>query len=164
MEDLLIISTGGTFNKIYNPLNGGLDIDANSQALAEISKLWGCELNIMNIISKDSLEMTNIDRELLLASVLNADKDKIVVIHGTDTMNTSAQYISKYLRDKAVVFTGAMVPYSIEPIGAAVNLSASIGFLLANPDNGVYISMNGLILPHKKISKNRELGCFELIS
>lgn len=43
MKKILIISTGGTFNKVYNPKTGALDIDKSSNALKTIASKWLCE-------------------------------------------------------------------------------------------------------------------------
>ena len=65
MKKILIINTGGTFNKVYNPLSGNLDIEPTGKAIKSIAKHWLSKLKIKNIIGKDSLEMTQKDRELI---------------------------------------------------------------------------------------------------
>ena len=116
MQKILIISTGGTFNKVYNPLNGELIIDKESKAIEEIASKWLCKFEIINIIGKDSLHISNQDRLLLLASVNHSEYDDIIVIHGTDTMDITAEYLADADVDKRVILTGAMMPYSIDPL------------------------------------------------
>jgi len=87
MRDLLIINTGGTFNKIYNKNSGELEIDRLNSALKNIEKSWLCKLNYISIINKDSLEFTQEDRDLLANEIVSSNYSKIVVIHGTDTID-----------------------------------------------------------------------------
>jgi len=161
MDNILIISTGGTFNKQYNKLTGNLNIDKSQKALKKILNKWNCKFKYIGIINKDSLDFTKKDRKKLLKIINNAKEKKIVVIHGTDTIDKSAKFIAKANLNKAIVFTGAMVPFSIDQIEATANLASSIGYAkLAN--NGVYISLNGVIDTYQKVKKNRDIGKFEL--
>ncbi len=160
MDDILIISTGGTFNKIYDPIKGELSVDTGSLAIKKIADKWLTELNLINIISKDSLDMDDNDRKLLADTISRATEQKIIVIHGTDTMDQSAKYIDEKNCDKIVVFTGAMVPYAIEAIEAASNLSSAIGYTTAIHKNGVYIAMNGIFGKHTEVTKDRKAGKF----
>ena len=162
MKKILLISTGGTFNKIYNPKNGTLDIDVNSKALEDISKKWLCEFEVINIISKDSLDIDNHDRLELLATISHSAYEHIIVIHGTDTMELSAKYIEETELEKYIVFTGAMVPYSIDPIEATANLALALGYIQNLEQHGVYIAMNGLAGKADQIKKNRTKGKFTL--
>lgn len=161
MNSILILSTGGTFNKIYNPKNGKLEIDKSNQALKSIEKKWLTKLNYDSIIHKDSLDFTDEDRELLAHYIKNSDYNKIVVIHGTDTIDLSSKVIDSKNLNKSIVFTGAMVPFSIDPIEATANLSLAIGFC-NNADVGTYIAMNGLVASYDKVIKNRDIGKFEI--
>jgi L-asparaginase len=161
MKKILIINTGGTFNKIYNPLTGNLDIEPTGKAIKSIAKNWLTSLKIKNIIAKDSLDMTKKDREIILNTIQNAQEKKIIIIHGTDTMNKTAKYLSKHKLNKKIVLTGAMVPYSINPIESISNLCSAYGFLQVIKEKGVYISMNGVIKDYKKVIKNKEKGYFE---
>ncbi|WOE70751.1 asparaginase domain-containing protein [Hydrogenimonas thermophila] len=160
-----IINTGGTFNKRYDPLEGKLFVPTDNLAVesAIASMRHGCEIKISGTIYKDSLEMDSADRDLLCEIVTKVAEKSIVIVHGTDTMDKSAKALDEWLgksNDKRVVFTGAMVPFSIDPIEATANLVMSISsvqFL----DPGVYIAMHGRVLPYDKIKKNREIGIFE---
>ena len=160
MRKILIISTGGTFNKVYNPLNGELVIDEKSRALDEIASKWLCKFKIINIIGKDSLHITNQDRLLLLATINHSKHDDIIVIHGTDTMDSTAVHLANADLDKRIVLTGAMLPYSIDPVEATANLASAFGYLQTLKDNGVYISMHGKFGSYTKILKDKKKGKF----
>ena len=162
MKKVLIINTGGTFNKIYNPLTGLLDIDTKETALNQISKAWINPLEVINIINKDSLDMTQKDRLLILKTVQKSSFERIIIIHGTDTMDQTAQYLYEKKLEKMIILTGAMVPFSINPIEATANFASAYGFLQGLNKHGVFIAMNGKIELHQILKKNRERGYFEL--
>ena len=162
MQKILIISTGGTFDKIYNPINGELIIDKESKAIKEIASKWLCKFEIISMIGKDSLYIDNQDRLLLLATINHSEYNNIIVTHGTDTMNITAEYLADADIDKRIVFTGAMVPYSIDPIEATANLASAFGYLQALIDDGVYIAMHGLFGSYDKVIKDKKNGHFSL--
>ena len=162
LQNILIIDTGGTFNKIYNPLNGQLEIDTTNQALKSLAKAWLTDFNIVNVVGKDSLEMTEEDRLLISKTIEKSKEERILIIHGTDTMDKTAKLLSEHHLDKKIVLTGSMVPFSINPIEATANLSLAYGYLLSVEKKGIYISMSGIIGSFEKIVKNREKGLFEL--
>lgn len=161
-KNILVINTGGTFNKQYNELNGNLIIKKNNNVVKKIlSKSKIENIEIKGIIYKDSLDITNEDRKLLVKYINQSKYEKVMIIHGTDTMDQTALYIDKHIKDKQIVLTGAMVPYSINKIEAVANMMMGYGYLLSNEKNGVMISMHGMVKKYKKIKKNRELGVFE---
>ncbi len=162
MKKILIISTGGTFNKIYDPIKGEFSIDEASHALEQIASKWLCEFKIMNIIGKDSLEITNHDRLELLASISHSEYHHILIIHGTDTMDVTAEYLADADLEKQIVFTGAMVPYSVDPVEATANLCSAYGYINAIKEEGVYIAMNGAMGLYDKVKKDRTKGRFSL--
>jgi len=159
MKDIQIVSTGGTFNKIYNPLNGKLEIDRNNLALKEIQNRWLCQFNIDAILHKDSLDFSNQDREELADYVEKSKFNKIIIIHGTDTMDLSAKHLALLNLNKTIIFTGAMVPFSINPIEATANLALALGYLKSTK-NGVYIAMNGVVDRYDLVKKDRINGKF----
>ncbi|MFC2057540.1 asparaginase domain-containing protein [Campylobacterota bacterium] len=162
MKKILIISTGGTFNKIYDPIKGEFIIDKASKALEEIASKWLCEFEVLNIIGKDSLEMTNHDRLELLATISHSDYHHILIVHGTDTMDVTAEYLADADLEKCIVLTGAMVPYSVDPVEATANLCSAYGYINTLEKEGIFIAMNGVMGPYEKIKKDRAKGRFSL--
>ena len=162
MKKILIISTGGTFNKVYNPKTGNLDIDKTSHALKTIASKWLCNFEILNIIGKDSLEMTNHDRLELLSTIHQSTHHNIIIVHGTDTMDITAEYLADAELEKTIVLTGAIIPYSIDTTEATANLASAYGYLTALEKRGVFIAMNGVFGSYEKVKKNRREGKFTL--
>ena len=163
MKKVLIINTGGTFNKVYNPLTGNLDINPNGDAVHSISQHWLNELKIINIIGKDSLDMNEKDRESIVRTIKEHSQKSIIILHGTDTIDKTAEYLKLANLEKTIILTGAMVPYSIDPIEATANLASAYGYINATDKRAVYIAMNGIINDYKRVIKNKEKGYFEEI-
>ena len=153
MKKILIVNTGGTFNKIYDPIRGEFIIDLESQALNKIATKWLCEFNIVNIIGKDSLDMTNHDRLELLATISQSEYHHILIVHGTDTMEITAEYLADAELEKCIVLTGSMVPYSVDPVEATANLSSASGYINALDKAGVFIAMHGVMRKSEDIKK-----------
>ena len=87
-------------------------------------------------------------------------EDKIVITHGTDTMEVTARALGQAIRDKTVVLTGAMVPYKFGSSDGLFNLGSSLAFVQTLP-NGVYIAMNGKYFHWNNVRKNKQTGQFE---
>jgi L-asparaginase len=158
-----IMNTGGTFNKRYNPISGHLEVPFDNMAIESIVKSFAYEVQIAGMIYKDSLAMDESDREQLAAILKADDEDVFVVVHGTDTMDLTAMVLAKHLQDRLIVLVGAMVPFSIDPTEASLNLGMALGFAATEPAPGVYICMSGIIAPHDRIRKNRRAGRFEIV-
>ena len=162
MQNILIINTGGTFNKRYNPLKGKLQVPDDSLALEGILKyFYNLKYKIVNIIHKDSLDMNDDDREEIVEIIQNSSSKKILIIHGTDTMDKTAEFLEDKIHDKCIILTGAMVPCSIDFVEATANISTAIGYMLNCHKTGIYIAMHGLVDFHNKIFKNRKIGVFQ---
>lgn len=158
---ITVINTGGTFNKRYNPITGELEVPKDSLALDDIiSYCYNIDFDVLNIISKDSLEMSDVDRSLILQNIQNCKNENIIIVHGTDTMDLTASFIDERVVDKTIIFTGSMLPISINKVEATLNFAQAIGFLNSNCENGIYISMHGSVKNYKNLIKNRELGKF----
>ncbi|RXJ94182.1 asparaginase [Malaciobacter molluscorum] len=156
-----IINTGGTFNKRYNPIKGQLEVPSDNIALDKIvASCHNVDFEIINIISKDSLDMTDEDRQIICDAVKYSKNENIIIIHGTDTVHLTSALIKEQNIAKKIVFTGAMVPMSIDTVEATMNFSQALGFLSANVENGTYISMHGVVVDSSKLVKNREIGQF----
>lgn len=160
MQSPLIIDTGGTFNKVYNPISGMLEVDAHAHALRDMFAHWLCEAEILPIIGKDSLQMTSQDRLELMMHINQAPQHHIVVVHGTDTMHVTAAYLAESELNKRIVLTGAMVPYRIDPVEATANFASAYTFATCADTTGVYIAMHGMVLPWDAVRKDKEAGKF----
>jgi L-asparaginase len=155
-----IFITGGTFDKEYNELDGKLFF--KDTHLPEMLALGRCKvpLAVRTLMMVDSLEMTDADRGLILEHCLSAREEQIVVTHGTDTMEITAQALGPKIIDKTVVLTGAMVPYKFGSSDGLFNLGSALAFVQTLP-HGVYIAMNGKCFGWENVRKNRGTGEFE---
>ncbi|OQX58565.1 MAG: asparaginase [Helicobacteraceae bacterium 4484_230] len=158
-----IMNTGGTFNKRYSERKGKLEVPFDNEAVEKIVKSFAYDVDIAGVLYKDSLDMDDQDRNILAQVLLADEEDVFVVVHGTDTMDLSAKVLDETLKDRTVVLVGAMVPFSIDPVEASVNLGMAMGFAASQPPRGIYICMNGMIAPYERIRKNRALGKFEIV-
>lgn len=158
---ITVLNTGGTFNKRYNPIKGQLEVPSDNIALNKIvDACHNIEFDIKNIVSKDSLDFTDDDRKTILENIQNSTSDKIIIIHGTDTVDLTSKFIDGKIDGKKIVFTGAMVPMSIDEVEATMNFSQAIGFLNADINDGIYLSMHGVVVSHDKLVKDRSVGKF----
>jgi len=160
---VLILNSGGTFNKKYNPLNGELEVPFNNGVIEEILKSSDYKYDLAGVIYKDSLEMTLDDRKLLARIIAESTDDTFIIVHGTDTINLSAEFLSEIFDDRKIVFVGAMKPFEIDNVEASLNLGMAIGFAKALSKSGVYICMSGHVEAWSKICKNRKFGKFEVV-
>ncbi len=162
MEKILILNTGGTFNKRYNPLKGELEVPQDGIAVEAILRYcYNTSYELVNLIHKDSLEMNDDDRALLLQTVQASSCKKVVILHGTDTMDVSAAFLALHVKDKIVTFTGAMVPFHIDTVEATANFAMVLGDTMRNDQTGIYIGMHGRVAPYNVLYKNRQKGIFE---
>lgn len=159
---MLILNTGGTFNKRYDPIHGTLFVPCDNRAVERVLETLVTITDVQGLIYKDSLEMDEDDRALLCDLIAQTDETSIVVVHGTDTMDLSAAAVASLKLDKTVVFTGAMIPLCIDPIEATANLAMAIGYAHSQA-GGVYIVMQGVMGSVERVKKNRELGKFEYV-
>jgi len=160
---MLILNSGGTFNKRYNPISGALEVPYDNAAIERIMLDVNGAYNLAGVVYKDSLDMDIEDRKMLANIIFESKDDKFIIVHGTDTMDVTAEFLSEVFDDRKIILTGAMKPLEIDNIEASFNLGMAIGFLNAKVENGIYICMNGLIEPWDKMIKNRNIGKFELV-
>ncbi len=155
-----ILVTGGTFDKEYNELDGKLFF--KDTHLNEMLSLGRCKLkvDIRTLMMVDSLEMTEDDRQIIIDHCRKTKEERIVITHGTDTMEVTARALGETIRDKTIVLTGAMVPYKFGSSDGLFNLGSALAFVQTLP-HGVYIAMNGKYLPWNNVRKNRKTGEFE---
>jgi L-asparaginase len=155
-----VFTTGGTFDKEYNELTGELFFQRSH--LLDMLRLGRCHLEVAveNLMMVDSLEMSDQDRELIAQRCQQAGEDRIVITHGTDTMERTAAVLGPRFWHKTIVLTGAMVPYTFGSSDGLFNLGTALAFAQTLAP-GVYVAMNGRYFRWDEVRKNRELGIFE---
>ncbi|SKA62896.1 asparaginase domain-containing protein [Desulfobaculum bizertense] len=157
-----ILVTGGTLDKEYNQLDGELVFTKTH--ITDILRQAKCtaQVSIETVMLKDSLHMSDADRECILERVKACPEDKVVITHGTDTMPETAAFLGQQLSGKTVVLLGAMVPYSFVNSDALFNLGCAFSAVQLLPE-GAYITMNGKIFSWDNVRKNRQKGEFETL-
>ena len=157
---ILFIQTGGTIDKDYPKITKGYAFEIGEPAinkiLARIKPAFDFE--IISLLEKDSQEITDNDRKIILDECLKADFDKIIITHGTDTMIETAKYLSP-IKNKTIILTGAMKPERFKDSDADFNVGTAIG-AIENIPNGVFIAMNGIVIPADKTKRDYETGKF----
>jgi len=159
-ETIRIVVTGGTFDKEYNEFTGELFFQHTH--VSDMLRLGRCqlELEIETLMMIDSLQMTDAGRAQILARCQAAPEKRMVITHGTDTMEQTAAALGPNLAGKTVVLTGAMIPYTFGSSDGIFNLGTALAFVQILPP-GVYISMNGRYFRWNAVHKNRQRGVFE---
>ena len=159
---ICIFVTGGTFDKTYDEIRGGLSF--GNTHLPEMLRLGRSrvEVSVRTLMMIDSLEMTEADRELVVRNCQQCDESRIVVTHGTDTMVETAAALARGVAGKTIVLTGAMIPYAFGSSDGLFNLGSALSFAQTLPA-GVYIAMNGQHFGWDTVRKNRQTGVFEPI-
>jgi L-asparaginase len=158
--DIQIFVTGGTFDKEYNEISGELFFKQTH--LPDMLRLGRCrlEVEIEVLMMIDSLQMTDAGRRLILERCLSTPHTRIVITHGTDTMEETAAALGRGISGKTVVLTGAMVPYTFGSSDGMFNLGTALAFA-QTLGPGVYMAMNGRCFAWNRARKNRDLGIFE---
>lgn len=155
-----VLITGGTFDKEYDEIHGRLYF--KDSHVSEMLELGRCELplEIRTLMMVDSLEMSDADRRIIVEQCRATLEERIVITHGTDTMEVTARSVANEVKDKTIVLTGAMVPYKFGSSDGMFNLGSALAFVQTLP-HGVYVAMNGRCIPADSVHKNRQTGTFE---
>jgi len=161
MESLLIISTGGTIDKIY--FDDKSDYQVGEPQIGRILKELGVAIPFteLSLMRKDSLHINAADRDLLKSTIEARPERHILITHGTDTMVDTAKVLAS-VPGKTIVLTGALNPASFRGSDAEFNIGTAVGAVQSLPP-GVYIAMNGRIWDPAKVTKNVSANRFEAI-
>lgn len=154
-----LFTTGGTIDKIYHDANSefavGDSLLPELLAEANVSVPW----QITELCRKDSLELTDHDRASIRAAVAASSEQRVIITHGTDTMDQTAVALSD-IREKVIVLFGAMQPARMRRSDAVFNLGFAVAAVrLLTP--GIYITMNGEVFEAGRVRKNLKAGRFE---
>lgn len=162
MAAIRVFVTGGTFDKEYDEINGRLFF--KDTHLPEMLKLGRSliDVELRTLMMIDSLDMKDEDRALIVKSCQSSSEERIVITHGTDTMEQTARALGEAGVKKTIVLTGAMVPYKFGSSDGLFNLGSAIAFAQTLPQ-GVYVAMNGRFFPWDNVTKDKRTGEFREI-
>jgi L-asparaginase len=156
---LHILAVGGTIDKVY--FDALSDYKIGPPAVSEILQRVNVnfDYDVRQMISKDSLDMTDADRQEILNAVQAHPADHVIITHGTDTMVDTGQVLKQVL-GKTIVIIGAMQPAIMKLTDADFNLGVAVAAVQALPQ-GAYLCMNGRIYNVDQVMKNRAEGQFQ---
>ena len=162
MMKIKFYATGGTIDKVY--FDAKSEYQVGVPQVEEILKDSNVafDFEVESILQKDSLEMTDEDRQIVRQIIEKETCQKIVITHGTDTMVETAKALIG-IPNKTIVFTGAMEPARSRYTDATFNVGCAIGAVQTLP-SGVFIAMNGVVYEADKVVKNYEAKRFEKIN
>ena len=159
---ILVLTTGGTIDKNYfDALSEYQIVDSGIPALLEEARV-ALPIRVVELMRKDSLELTDADRALIASAAREASETLIVVTHGTDTMTDTARVLAAEVPGKTVVLTGALTPARFAETDAPFNLGMAFAAAQTCPA-GVWIAMSGEVFDGLKVRKDRAAGKFVAI-
>ncbi len=159
MEELLIVTTGGTIDKIY--FDDKSDFQVGAPQIGRILEELGVafRFQVIPVLRKDSLHIDDSDRELIRRTVEAHDTRHVLITHGTDSMVQTARALAG-MEGKVIVLTGSLNPALFRSSDAVFNVGTAVGAVQALAE-GVYIAMNGRIWDPMRVRKNVEANRFE---
>jgi L-asparaginase len=170
MRSIALITTGGPIEKTYDEASGQLlNRGPIVRRMLRRLRLEDTAVRIIELMSKDSLHMTDDDRSRVVEAVhaaggsqrLATESTGIVILHGTDTLCTTGDRLFKDIPDPRVpiVLTGAMRPFEMTRSDALQNLTESV-FAAGTLPPGVYAVAHGRALKFPGVRKDRDHGTF----
>jgi len=164
MQRVYVLTTGGTLEKVYSEQTGAVqNLDSKIDRYLRALRLPDLEVRTFRLMNKDSLEMTDADRQQVLEAVRERllEPAPVVITHGTDTMVDTGMVLKNNLPDLAVpvILTGAMTPLGFEGSDGQQNLTESLLAARVLPP-GVYVVMHNQVFPVEHARKDREKARF----
>lgn len=156
---LHIITTGGTIDKVYFDAKSNYQV--GEPVVSELLHRMNVQFDftIESPLRKDSLDLTDEDRQLIRDHAIDTDAECILITHGTDGMVETAKWL-KNMPGKKIVLTGALQPAAFYQTDAIFNVGCALGAVQSKTP-GVYIAMNGLIFDADNVVKNVAANRFE---
>ncbi|MBN1778991.1 MAG: asparaginase [Candidatus Buchananbacteria bacterium] len=155
MKTVLFIQAGGTIDKNYMASSGnyGYNFEISEPAVKSILERIKPDFRfeILTVCRKDSLDMTDLDRQKMLKKCRDTKAEHIIITHGTDRFIKTAKVLDE-IGDKVIVLTGSMKPEKFKNSDAEFNIGTAVGainFL----KNGVYVAMSGMVYSWKEYQK-----------
>ena len=158
---IVFLTTGGTIDKVYFDEMSRFEVGETvvGKILREGGVTW--EFEVVPLMRKDSLQVTDADRAAIRAAVDVRDESRVIVTHGTDTMVETAKALTG-IQGKTIVLTGALSPARFQASDAVFNVGMAVAAVQTCPP-GVWIAMSGQVFPWHHVRKNRGLNRFERV-
>lgn len=163
-----VLTTGGTIDKVY--FDAQSEFQVGEPQVTDLFREAGVAFtySVDVLFRKDSLDLTDDDRQLVVGRVLASDHDRILVTHGTDTMPETARAVADALdaagdADKTVVFVGSLAPARFKTSDAEFNVGFAAAAVQALGP-GVYVAMNGRVFDPYHVRKDRERNRFAAVA
>ena len=153
------VTTGGTIDKIYFDDLSQFEVGESQIQHILHEGLVAFDYEVVPLLHKDSLEVTDEDRETLRDFIINDDAERYVVTHGTDTMPDTAKALAD-IDGRTIVLTGALTPARFKSTDAMFNVGMAVATAQVAPP-GVYIAMSGQVFEAGHVRKNREENRFD---
>jgi len=157
---ILFVQTGGTIDKDYRQGALSYNFEIASPAVERILTQAGPSFTfqITSIVKKDSMDITDEDRQNILVACRDSDENYIIITHGTDTMKQTAEVLTS-IHNKVIILTGASRPERFTNSDACFNIGTAVG-AVEHCKPGVYIAMSGRVLSWDTIQKDPTSGMF----
>lgn len=156
------VTTGGTIDKIYFDEMSRFEVGESVIQHILTDGLVDFDYDVVSMFRKDSLDLSDHDRQQLKEYIEGDDADRYVISHGTDTMVETAKVLSD-LKHKTIVLTGALSPARFKSSDAVFNVGMAVA-AVQTLEPGVYLAMNGRVFGAGNVRKNRELNRFEKVA
>lgn len=160
MDELLIVTTGGTIDKVY--FDDKSDYQVGEPQIGNILRELGVafRFTVIPALRKDSLHITDDDRQMVRTLIAAQPQKHVLITHGTDSMVETAKVLADL--GKTIVLTGALSPARFRGSDTEFNVGCAVGAVQSMPP-GVYIAMNGRVWDPFKVRKNVAANRFEAI-
>ncbi len=155
------ITTGGTIDKIYFDATSQYEVGESHVKHILSDGLVNFDYDVVPMFQKDSLEITDENRQVLKEFIENDDASLYVITHGTDTMAETAAKLSS-IRRRTIVLTGSLSPARFKTTDAIFNIGMAVA-AVQSVEPGVYIAMNGQVFAEGEVFKDRAANRFEKI-
>ncbi len=163
--DVQIFTTGGTIDKVY--FDARSEYAVGDPQIVEILQTaavgisYACEV----LTQKDSLDLTDTDRDYIAERIVGSEAERIILTHGTDTMVETAKVVATRLGsnpNKTVVLVGSLTPARFKSTDAEFNIGFAAAAVQTLPP-GVHVTMNGQVFNPYSVRKNRNENRFEVL-
>lgn len=161
MSIIKIFTTGGSIDKTYSTLESDFVVGAPQIDMILKEAIVNLDYEVESLFRKDSLDITDFDRQLIVDTVTACPHQHIIITHGTDTMVDTAKAL-QHIEGKTIIITGAMQPASFKQTDAVFNVGCAVSAVQILPA-GVYIVMSGRVFDPDNARKNLQTNQYEFI-